>query len=33
MNRSNIMEYYSIIRSEFESVVVRWMKLQPVIQS
>ena len=28
------MEYYSSIkRKEFESVVVRWMNLEPVIQS
>ena len=28
------MEYYSAIkRKEFESVVVRWMNLEPVIQS
>ena len=28
------MEYYSVInRNEFESVEVRWMNLEPVIQS
>ena len=28
------MEYYSAMRrNEFESVVVRWMNLEPVIQS
>ena len=28
------MEYYSAIkRNAFESVVVKWMKLQPIIQS
>ena len=28
------MEYYSAIeRNEFESVLVRWMNLEPVIQS
>ena len=28
------MEYYSAIkRKEFESVLVRWMNLEPVIQS
>ena len=28
------IEYYSAIkRNEFESVLVRWMKLEPVIQS
>ena len=28
------MEYYSAIkRTEFESVLVRWMKLEPVIQN
>ena len=28
------MEYYSAIKNnEFESAVVRWMKLDPVIQS
>ena len=28
------MEYYSAIkRCEFESVVVRWMNLEPIIQS
>ena len=30
----HIMEYYSAIkRNEFKSVVVRWMYLEPVIQS
>jgi len=29
-----MMEYYSEIKkNEFESVVVRWMNLEPVIQS
>ena len=28
------MEYYSaIIKSTFESVLIRWMKLEPIIQS
>ena len=28
------MEYYSVIkRNEFESVVVRWMNLEPIIKS
>ena len=28
------MEYYSVIKgSKFESVLVRWMNLEPVIQS
>ena len=28
------MEYYSAIkRKEFESVLVRWMNLEPIIQS
>ena len=28
------MEYYSVIkRNAFESVVMRWMKLEPIIQS
>ena len=28
------MEYYSAIkRNEFESILVRWMKLEPVIPS
>ena len=28
------MEYYSVIkRNTFESVLMRWMKLEPVIQS
>ena len=31
---THTQEYYSVIRrKEFESVVVRWMKLEPVIQS
>ena len=30
----NIMEYYSAIkRNILESVLMRWMKLQPIIQS
>ena len=30
----NTMEYYSVIRkSTFESVLMRWMKLEPIIQS
>ena len=30
----HVMEYYSSIKkNEFESVVVRWMNLEPVIQS
>ena len=29
-----IMEYYSVIKkNEFESVLMRWMKLEPIIQS
>ena len=29
-----IMEYYSVIkRNTFESVLMRWMKLEPIIQS
>ena len=27
------MEYYSAIRNEFESVIMRWMNLETVIQS
>ena len=28
------MEYYSVIKSNtFESVVMKWMKLEPIIQS
>ena len=28
------MEYYSAIKkNEFESVLIRWMKLEPIIQS
>ena len=31
---THTMEYYSAIkRNEFESVVVRWMYLEPIIQS
>ena len=30
----NIMEYYSAIkRNTFESVLIRWMNLEPIIQS
>ena len=29
----HIMEYYSAIKNEFESVLVRWIKLDPVTQS
>ena len=30
----NTMEYYSVIkRNAFESVLMRWMKLEPIIQS
>ena len=30
----NIMEYYSAIKKNtFESVLMRWMKLEPIIQS
>ena len=30
----SIMEYYSTIkRNTFESVLMRWMKLEPIIQS
>ena len=29
-----IMEYYSVIKmNAFESVLIRWMKLEPIIQS
>ena len=27
------MEYYSAIKKAFESVLMRWMKLEPIIQS
>ena len=27
------MEYYSAIKNSFESVLMRWMKLEPTIQS
>ena len=27
------MEYYSAIKNTFESVQMRWIKLEPVIQS
>ena len=27
------MEYYSAIKKKFESVLMRWMKLEPIIQS
>ena len=27
------MEYYSAIKSKFESVLVRWMNLEPVKQN
>ena len=28
------MEYYSVIeKNEFESILVRWMNLEPIIQS
>ena len=27
------MEYYSAIKNSFESVLMRWMKLEPIIQS
>ena len=27
------MEYYSTIKNAFESVLMRWMKLVPIIQS
>ena len=27
------MEYYSTIEKKFESVLVRWMKLEPIIHS
>ena len=29
----NIMEYYSAIKKIFESVLMKWMKLEPIIQS
>ena len=28
-----IIEYYSAIKNTFESVLMRWMKLEPIIQS
>ena len=28
-----IMEYYSAIKNTFESILMRWMKLEPIIQS
>ena len=28
-----IMEYYSAIKNAFESVLMRWMNLEPIIQS
>ena len=32
--RYNTMEYYSVIKkNSFESVLMRWMKLEPIIQS
>ena len=27
------MEYYSAVKNIFESVLMRWMKLEPIIQS
>ena len=27
------MEYYSAVKNTFESVLMRWMKLEPIIQS
>ena len=27
------MEYYSAIKNVFESVLMKWMKLEPIIQS
>ena len=27
------MEYYSAVKISFESVLIRWMKLEPLIQS
>ena len=27
------MEYYSALKKAFESVLMRWMKLEPIIQS
>ena len=27
------MEYYSAIKNAFESILMRWMKLKPIIQS
>ena len=33
-NKSTTMEYYSAIkRNEIESVLMRWMNLEPIIQS
>ena len=33
-NKTNTMEYYSAIKkNSFESVLMRWMKLEPIIQS
>ena len=29
----NTMEYYSSMKNSFESVLMRWMKLEPIIQS
>ena len=31
---SNLMEYYSAVKkNSFESVLMRWMKLEPILQS
>ena len=27
------MDYYSAVKNAFESVLMRWMKLEPIIQS
>ena len=27
------MEYYSVIKNAFESIQMRWMKLEPIIKS
>ena len=27
------MEYYSAVKKKFESILMRWMKLEPIIQS
>ena len=27
------IEYYSAVKNSFESVLMRWMKLEPIIQS